>query len=63
MVRKDKGGGMENIIEDVIMVFGALLVGIGIDIELWSIGLFGSMVIIIVGVRKIYKLVRMWVYE
>ena len=54
---------MENIIEDVIMVFGALLVGIGIDIELWSIGLFGSMVIIIVCVRKIYKLVRMWVYE
>ena len=48
---------MENIIEDVIMVFGALLVGISIDIELWSIGLFGSMVIIIVGVRKIYKLV------
>ena len=54
---------MENIIEDVIMVFGALLVGIGIDIELWSIGLFSSMIIIIVGVRKIYKLVRMWVYE
>ena len=54
---------MENIIEDVIMVFGALLVGIGIDIELWPIGLFGSMVIIIVSVRKIYKLVRMWVYE
>ena len=54
---------MENIIEDAIMAFGALLAGIGIDVGLWSIGLFGSMVIIIVGVRKIYKLVRMWVYE
>lgn len=46
---------MENIIEDVIMVFGALLVGIGIDIGLWSIGLFGSMIIIIIGARKICK--------
>ena len=60
MVRKDKGGCMENIIEDVIMVFGALLVGIGIDIELWSIGLFGSMVIIIIGARKIFKNIRQY---
>lgn len=46
---------MENIIEDSIMVFGALLTGIGIDVGLWSIGLFGSMIIIIIGARKIYK--------
>lgn len=55
MVRKDKGGCMENIIEDAIMAFGALLTGIGIDVGLWSIGLFGSMIIIIIGARKICK--------
>ena len=58
MVRKDKGGGMENIIEDVIMILGAFLAGFGIGTRLWSFGLFGTITVITIACRKLIKLCK-----
>ena len=59
MVRKDKGGCMENITEDVIMILGgAFLAGFGIDTRLWSFGLFGTITVITIACRKLIKLCK-----
>ena len=46
---------MENIIEDVIMILGAFLAGFGIDIKLWSFGLFGAITVITIACRKLTR--------